>query len=136
MKEEARALALPRAPVPARASDRSEESVETARHNARSAGVAGDLLLSVADARDARPDGEGGTVCTNPPYGERVGGRPLELGGFYRGIGEALRRFSGWSAVILSGNPQLEREIGLHPEWTHPLWNGPLETRLLRYRIP
>jgi putative N6-adenine-specific DNA methylase len=136
MKEEARAQALPRAPVPARASDRSEEAVETARHNARSAGVAGDLLLSVADARDARPDGDAGTVCTNPPYGERVGGRPLQLGGFYRGIGEALRRFSGWSAVILSGNPQLEREIGLHPEWTHPLGTGPRETRLLRYRSP
>jgi putative N6-adenine-specific DNA methylase len=136
MKEEARALALPRAPAPARASDRDPEAVEAAERNARAAGVAADLRLSVADARDARPEGEGGTVCTNPPYGERVGGRPLQLAGFYKGLGEALRRFSGWTALFLSGNPQLEREIGLHPEWTHPLWTGPLEVKLLRYRIP
>ncbi len=47
-----------------------------------------------------------------------------------------LRRHGGWTAVILSGSPLLERAVGLRPEVTHRLWNGPIEVRLLRYRIP
>jgi putative N6-adenine-specific DNA methylase len=136
MKEEARAAALPAAPAPILASDRSEEALDAARRNARAAGVEGDVRIAAADAREARPSSGSGTVCTNPPYGERVGGQPLQLAGFYRGLGEALRRFHGHSAVILSGNPLLERHLGLKPEWSHRLWNGPLEVNLLRYRIP
>jgi putative N6-adenine-specific DNA methylase len=136
MKEEARASALQRAPAPIVATDRSEEALDAARRNARAAGVEQDLRIEVAEARDAAPSADAGTVCTNPPYGERIGGHPLQLAGFYRGLGEALRRFHGWSAVILSGNPLLERHLGLRPEFTHRLWNGPLEVNLLRYRIP
>ena len=82
------------------------------------------------------PFGEAGTICTNPPYGERIGGQPLQLAGFYRGLGEAFRRFHGWSVLVLSGNPLLERNLGLRPEWTHRLWNGPLEVNLVRCRVP
>ncbi|HTP50743.1 MAG TPA: THUMP domain-containing protein [Anaeromyxobacteraceae bacterium] len=136
MKEEARASALPRAPAPIWASDRSAEALEAARRNARAAGVEEDIFFSEADAREAEPRASAGTVCTNPPYGERLGARPLQLGGFYQGLGRALRRFSGWDAVLLSGNPLLERHLELAPQWTHRLWNGPLEVRLLRYHIP
>jgi putative N6-adenine-specific DNA methylase len=58
------------------------------------------------------------------------------LQGLYRGLAEAVLRHHGWHAVILSGNPALEQAIGLRPEISHRLWNGPLEARLLRYRIP
>ncbi|HVP65632.1 MAG TPA: THUMP domain-containing protein [Anaeromyxobacteraceae bacterium] len=136
MKEEARAASLPRAPAPIWASDRSAEALEAARRNARAAGVEGDVAWAEADARDAVPPAAAGTLCTNPPYGERLGARPLQLAGFYRGLGEAFRRFSGWDLVLLSGNPLLEREMGLRPEYSHRLWNGPLEVRLLRYRVP
>jgi len=136
MKEEARAAALPRAPAPIWARDRSSEALEAARQNARVAGVDGDVTFSEADAREMEPPAPTGTVCSNPPYGERLGARPLQLGGFYRGLGQALKRFSGWDAVFLSGNPLLERSIGLAPEWTHRLWNGPLEVKLVRYHVP
>ncbi|MGC4001060.1 MAG: hypothetical protein QM767_27800 [Anaeromyxobacter sp.] len=65
---------------------------------------------------------------------QRTADRKLE--GFYRGLGEMLVRHSGWTAVILSGNPQLERLIPLRPEVDHRLWNGPLEAHLLKYRLP
>ncbi len=136
MKEEARSCALPRAPAPVWARDRSGEALEAARRNARTAGVEADVAFAEADARDMAPPAASGTVCANPPYGERLGARPLQLAGFYRGFGASLRRFSGWEAILLSGNPLLEREIGLKPEWTHRLWNGPLEVKLVRYRIP
>jgi putative N6-adenine-specific DNA methylase len=136
MKEEARAAALPAAPAPIRASDRSEEALDAARHNARAAGVEADIRIELVEARSIEPFGDRGTLCANPPYGERIGGQPLQLAGFYRGLGEAFQRFHGWTALILSGNPLLERTLGLRPEWTHQLWNGPLEVNLLRYRVP
>jgi putative N6-adenine-specific DNA methylase len=136
MKEEARAGALPRAPSPIRASDRDEEALDAARRNVRAAGVEADVEIAQADARDAEPGADRGTLCTNPPYGERIGGQPLQLVGFYRGLGEAFRRFHGWDLLVLSGNPLLERNLGIRPEWTHRLWNGPLEVNLVRARIP
>jgi putative N6-adenine-specific DNA methylase len=136
LREEARASALPRAPAPIRALDASAEAVEATRRNAAAAGVGADVAVEAGDARESEPFAASGTVCSNPPYGERLGSRPLQLAGFYRGLGAALRRFHGWRTVLLSGNPLLERELGLRPESTHRLWNGPLEVRLLRYAIP
>ena len=59
-----------------------------------------------------------------------------KLVGFYRGLGEMLVRHSGWSVVLLSGNPLLAKAIPQKPEVDHRLWNGPLEVHLLKYRVP
>ena len=136
MKEEARTAALPRAPAPIHASDFSQDALDATRRNARAAGVEEDVAVALADARSVEPFGESGTFCANPPYGERIGGQPLQLAGFYRGLGEAARRFHGWTLLVLSGNPLLERNLGLRPEWTHRLWNGPLEVNLVRCQVP
>ncbi len=142
MKEEARAAVLPRAPAPILARDLHPKAVEAARRNAAAAGVTADVAIERGDVRDLAPDATEGTICTNPPYGERLMGgagdavQRRKLSGFYRGFAEALRRHHGWTAVILSGNPALEGAVGLRPEIDHRLWNGPLETHLLRWRIP
>ncbi|HET8540746.1 MAG TPA: THUMP domain-containing protein [Anaeromyxobacter sp.] len=169
MKEEARALALPRAPAPIVARDLHPRAVEAARRNAAAAGVGADVLVEHGDARELAPRFSAGTLAANPPYGERLMGgrngvaegrrgraragdaraaeeRPRDavharvqqkkLQGFYRGLAEMLARHSGWTAILLSGSPLLERAIPLRPEVDHRLWNGPLEVHLLRYRIP
>ncbi|HEU4385713.1 MAG TPA: THUMP domain-containing protein [Anaeromyxobacteraceae bacterium] len=136
LKEEARAAALPRAPAPIRGRDRSAKALSAARRNAAAAGVLADVAFEAGDARDLSPSGPEGTLCTNPPYGERLASRPLQLAGLYRGLAAMLLRHEGWTAVILSGSPLLERAIRLKPEVSHRLWNGPLEVRLLRYRLP
>ncbi|HSB19778.1 MAG TPA: THUMP domain-containing protein [Anaeromyxobacteraceae bacterium] len=149
MKEEARAGILPRAPAPIAARDLHPKALEAARRNLAAAGVAADVRLEQGDARAIEPFAGSGTVCTNPPYGERLMGgsgeaapgdrrefanRRRKLEGLYRGLAEAVRRFRGWTAVFVSGNPLLERALG-RPEVSHRLWNGPIEVRLLRYRI-
>jgi putative N6-adenine-specific DNA methylase len=102
------------------------------------------------DARDLEPRFPRGTLCANPPYGERLmarspaGGAPgaearaqrRKLEGFYRGLAQMLSRHHGWSAVLLSGSPLLERALPVRAEVDHRLWNGPLEVHLLRLRIP
>ena len=151
MKAGAAAATLPRAPAPILARDGHPRALEALRQNAARAGVEGDLTIAKADARDLAPIASRGTLVTNPPYGERLGmGRrggeddappaadPVaakKLKGFYRGLAEMLARHSGWTAVLLSGNPRLERAIPFRPEVDHRLWNGPLEVHLLRYRI-
>jgi putative N6-adenine-specific DNA methylase len=154
MKAEARAAVLPRAPAPILARDGHPRAIEALRRNAAAAGVLGDLAIERADARELEPIAAEGTLVSNPPYGERLGGkgRPgasdeppspgqaavaeKKLAGFYRGLSEMLARHQGWTAVLLSGNPHLQRAIPIRPEVDHRLWNGPLEVHLLRYRIP
>jgi 23S rRNA (guanine2445-N2)-methyltransferase / 23S rRNA (guanine2069-N7)-methyltransferase len=51
-------------------------------------------------------------------------------------LGEVLReRFQGWDAAVLTGTPELGRELGLRAFRTHAVWNGGLECRLLRIRV-
>lgn len=148
MKEEARALALPRAPAPILARDLHPKAVLAARRNVEAAGLAADVAVEQGDARELVPRFGPGTLAANPPYGERLmGGRPeasagearvqeKKLQGFYRGLAEMLARHSGWTVLLLSGNPLLARAVGLRAEIDHRLWNGPLEVHLLKYRIP
>lgn len=150
MKAEARAAELPRAPAPILARDLHPKAVDAARRNAAAAGVAADIAVEQGDARDLEPRSTSGTLAANPPYGERLMGargepsgrggnarvQAKKLQGFYRGLGEMLLRHHGWTALLLSGSPLLERAVPLRPEIDHRLWNGPLEVHLLRYRIP
>ncbi len=149
MKAEARALALPRAPAPIVARDLHPRVVDAARRNIAAAGVAADVEVEAGDARKLEPRFPSGTLASNPPYGSRLMGpdgagaapedariRGKKLQGFYAGIAEMLARHHGWTAVLLSGSPLLERAIPFRPEVDHRLWNGPLEVHLLKYRIP
>jgi putative N6-adenine-specific DNA methylase len=139
LRAEARAAALDRAPAPIVARDFSAKAVAAARRNVEAAGVGADVRVEQGDARDAEPFAAGGAIVANPPYGERLAGergRSLQLAGLYRGFAAALERFHGWRAVILSGSPLLDRELRRRPEVSHRLWNGPLEVRLLTFRIP
>jgi 23S rRNA (guanine2445-N2)-methyltransferase len=143
MKVEAREAILPRAPAPVLARDLHTKAIDALHRNAAAAGVAADVTIERGDARELQPIAARGFLVTNPPYGERLMSgeedprvQQKKLGGFYRGLAEMLARHSGWTAVVLSGNPLLERAIALRPEVDHRLWNGPLEAHLLKYRIP
>ena len=89
----------------------------------------------VAEGRRARGRAPGAREeRPRDPGADRVQQKKLQ--GFYRGLAEMLARHSGWTAILLSGSPLLERAIPLRPEVDHRLWNGPLEVHLLQYRIP
>jgi 23S rRNA G2445 N2-methylase RlmL len=152
MKAEARAAQLPRAPAPIVARDGHPKAIEALQRNVAAAGLTADIAIAKADARELEPIAAEGTLCTNPPYGERLGakgrhgedGGPAapgeaavatkKLAGFYRGLGEMVARHSGWNVVLLCGNPLLAKAIPQKPEVDHRLWNGPIEVRLLKYR--
>ncbi len=134
--DEARARELPRSPAPIAAFDHDPEAVETTRRNAERAGVAHTLDLSVRDARELDAATGPGHVVSDPPYGDRLAAKPLQLAGFFRQFGEALMRLRGYDVSLLSGNPLLSRSLGLTPVREHTLFNGAIECRLLSYKIP
>jgi 23S rRNA G2445 N2-methylase RlmL len=137
LKKTALAASLASVPCPIVARDCSPTAIEAARRNARAAGVADDIRFEVADIATLTASDPPGALCSNPPYGERLPGpnpeQPLE--DLYAAIARALDRMAGWSAVILCGNPMLARTIRHKYEICHRLWNGPLEARLLVYRL-
>jgi putative N6-adenine-specific DNA methylase len=146
MKEAARAEILPRAPAPIIARDLHPKALAALHQNVGVAGLGGDIVIEAGDARDLTPRFPQGMIVSNPPYGERMmaggGGGSAEertqdrkIAGFYRGLAEMMKRHSGWTVVLLSGNPALSTAVQLKAEVDHKLWNGPLEVRLLRWRI-
>ena len=81
------------------------------------------------------PPAPSGLLVTNPPYGVRLGEKE-QLAEFYPKLGDALKqKFSGWTAFIFSGDPELPRLIRLKPSRKTVLYNGALECRLYEYRM-
>jgi putative N6-adenine-specific DNA methylase len=76
-----------------------------------------------------------GLLVANPPYGERMG-EVESLVPLYKSIGDGLKQlFPGWRAAIFTGSAPLAKSIGLRPTKRIPLWNGPIECRLLTYDL-
>jgi putative N6-adenine-specific DNA methylase len=117
------------------ASDSEARAVAAARRNAREAGVGDAVKVEARDVRELVLPGSDAIIVTNPPYGERLG-HPAELAGFYRELGDALkRRASGAIAWLLVGNLELAKSIGLRASRRIVLFNGPIECRLLRFDL-
>jgi 23S rRNA (guanine2445-N2)-methyltransferase / 23S rRNA (guanine2069-N7)-methyltransferase len=117
--------------------DASGSAVDNCLAAARQARVAEHVratrceLASVAAPAELPP----GLVVTNPPYGARLG-ETTELLPLYERLGDVLRRrFVGYTACVLTGSAVLARHLGLRPRRRHPLWNGPIECRLLEFPI-
>lgn len=117
------------------ASDSEARAVAAAHRNAREAGVGDAVKVEARDVRELVLPGSDAIIVTNPPYGERLG-HPAELAGFYRELGDALkRRASGAIAWLLVGNLELAKSIGLRASRRIVLFNGPIECRLLRFDL-
>ena len=125
----------PVASLPIFGSDLQGRSVEQARLNLREAGLEGAVKLKQVNLVELSAPAPRGILATNPPYGVRLGEKE-RLAAFYPQLGDVLkRRFAGWTAYILSGDPELARLIRLHASRKTVLFNGALECRLYEYRM-
>lgn len=116
-------------------SDRSPGSIEMAKQNAARAGVGRLTSFATADISTFEPAASPATIIFNPPYGDRMG-ELAELASLYRTFGDILKkRCAGSTAYILCGNSELVKHIGLKATRRVPVWNGPIECRLLKYEM-
>jgi len=118
--------------------------VDFAQRNAERAGVAHAVQLRGGDALQRMPPADtAGVLMLNPPYGERiavagVAGREsavTEDGGdfFARLATHWKQNFSGWTAWVLTPDMKLPTRMRLKESRRIPMWNGPIECRLLRF---
>lgn len=135
LHKDAEAAVLEREPLPIFGSDIDPAMVRAAGLNLRAAGLFDCVRLMEADFLNVDPPTETGFIVSNPPYGVRMGSEE-DLGPFYKEIGDNLKQhFPGWTVFLLSADPELPKRIGLQTTRRIPLYNGPLECRLVEYRL-
>ena len=117
--------------------DADPSAVRLALANVEAAGLHGHIhierreLAHVESLRSAVP----GLVAVNPPYGERLG-EVTELQHLYKALGDKLKEyFVGWKAVVITGNADLGKCIGVRARRMHTLYNGAIECKLLNFDI-
>ena len=115
-------------------SDIDPMMIRAAGLNLKKAGLFDCVRIMEADFLNVNPPTETGLLVTNPPYGVRLS---LEdMAGFYRDIGDNLKQhFPGWTAYLLSADPEFPKQVGLKASRRTPLFNGPLECRLYEYQL-
>ncbi len=115
-----------------RGSDADARALERAAANARQAGIESLVRFEHRALQAVRPLTAGpGLICTNPPYGERLGD-VSQATALHAALGSALRaHFTGWEAAILTVG-EAARALRLRSYRVHELWNGAIACRLLR----
>jgi putative N6-adenine-specific DNA methylase len=111
--------------------DISREAVEAAVRNLKE--LPGGFRVSVRrrDFRDIKR-AENHIIVTNPPYGVRMN-EMEKLKTLFKEMGDFLKqRCNGSTAYILAGSKELSKSIGLRISRRIPLYNGPLEVRLIK----
>ncbi len=117
--------------------DRNEKILKTAMINARRTGFPKEEIVFFSKRFEeiAPPTERGGVLLMNPPYGERLG-EEEELKPLYKAMGDVFKqRFKGWRCYVFTGSKELSKCIGLKPSRRIPLFNGPIECRLLEFKV-
>lgn len=113
--------------------DINRQVVQIAQDNVKAAGVANIVEVQQRDIADFEQPLAPSTIITNPPYGERIGEKVLDL---YATIGERLKHaFVGGDAWIISYHEECFASIGMRPSTRFALYNGALECEFRRYQI-
>lgn len=110
------------------------KAVNTARLNAKAAGLSSCITVECADFKDFKQPKEKAIMITNPPYGERIS--TPNLLGTYKMIGDTLKQqFKDNEAWVLSYREECFAQIGLRPSIKYPLFNGSLECEFRKYQM-
>ena len=118
------------APAPISGSDNDRHMIRVAVANAQAAEVDTFIRFEVKDAQDTRPNGEGGILISNPPYGVRLA-EVQALQALYPQLGAWLKQYyAGWLAGMFTGDRDMPKFMRLSPKRKIPLYNGNLDCRL------
>lgn len=117
--------------------DQDPLAVKQTRKAFQTLGLAEALSCEQRSFRDFHPPQveKPGNIITNPPYGDRLG-EVEKLLPLYKSFGDTFKKkCAGWNAAVFTGSAELMKAIGLRPRRKIPLWNGPIECRLLTYEM-
>lgn len=118
------------------ASDRSEKAVGILKRNLKNTGLHKDIEVRTSYFDTIKPTEKKGILVFNPPYGKRLEERKGEMIDLYKGIGDVLKQnFTGFEAWIITSNFDAAKFIGLRPSARIALYNGPIETKFIKFEM-
>jgi len=102
--------------------------------NLMSAGLEHSIKVAKSNFEKLEPPQPPGTLIMNPPYDERL--KVEDTAQFYKGIGDVLKkRWTGWSAWIISSNREALKHVGLKTTQKITLYNGALECSFQKFEL-
>jgi len=114
--------------------DKAPSAVTKAKDNIKNANLDEYINISQENFFDTRKETEGKLfMLFNPPYGERL---DINLERFYREIGDTFKQnYPNTEAWFITANLEALKFVGLRPSRKIKLFNGKLESRLVKYEI-
>lgn len=109
--------------------------LESARENAKRAGVLDTIHFQERAASRLSHHGKYGFVVTNPPYGERLE-TAKTLPGIYGDLGDAMKRLDTWSFYVITSYADAEKHIGRKADKNRKVYNGMIQARFLSFPGP
>ena len=113
-------------------SDISVDAIKLSLRHAKRAGILNKVTLCVKDVADFLPKHTGGTIVTNPPYGERLLD-VKEARNVIAVFGRNYKKTFDWSAFVISSDAQFERYFGRKADKKRKLYNAKKECNLYQY---
>ena len=114
--------------------DKAPSAVQKARENIKNANLEEYISISEDNFFETEKSSEGKLqIVFNPPYDERL---DIHMEEFYKNIGDTLKKnYPGTNAWFITGNLEALKFVGLKPSRKIKLFNGSLETRLVKYEM-
>lgn len=114
--------------------DKAPSAVSKAKDNVRNANLEEYITIEQHQFFDTEKTVQGPLhMVFNPPYGERL---DIDLERFYRDLGDTLKaNYAQTEAWFITGNIEAIKWVGLRPTRKIKLFNGALESRLVKYEM-
>lgn len=114
--------------------DKAPSAVRKAEDNARNANLDDYIKVEMRNFFETEKEIDNHLhMVFNPPYGERL---DIDLERFYREIGDTLKQhYPGTHSWFITGNVEALKFVGLKPSRKIKLFNGKLESRLVKYEM-
>jgi len=114
--------------------DKAPSAVHKATDNAKNANLEEYIKVEQRNFFETEKESQGPLhMVFNPPYGERL---DIDLERFYREIGDTLKQhYPGTHSWFITGNVEALKFVGLKPSRKIKLFNGKLESRLVKYEM-
>ena len=113
--------------------DKAPSVIRKAKDNIENANLSDFIKVKEGDFFESEKEGENHLhMVFNPPYGERL--ELLDIEKFYGQIGDTLKKnYPGTNAWFITSNLEGVKYVGLRPSRKIKVFNGKLESRLLKY---
>lgn len=114
--------------------DKAPSAIQKAEDNVRNANLSDFIKVERQDFFESEKKTQRHLhMVFNPPYGERLN---IDMPIFYKAIGDTLKQsYPGTQAWFITSNLEAIKHVGLRPSRKIKLFNGSLESKLLKYEI-